>query len=421
MSLLRRLRPAALLVATLLLTACAHLPGLERETLQALADEVGRAHAPDKRLALWDVRVQDGEKGPVLVGHTDQEQALAALHERLARTGRTVALDVTVLPQPGTPAAQTPWALVSVPTATILTRPAFAASTTTQALLGTPLRVLEFERPFWRVQTPDGYIGWVHSLQIERISGQALGEWNASELLVTVGRTAQVTDETGRVLLPLPELSVVRLVGQTKAGAAVRLPDGRQGLVRVSDLQSLTTFEENRQALREGDEKAFHAAFVREARSWLGTPYLWGGTSEAGLDCSGFVSLVWRSLGVIAARDADQQIAQATPVAVSSVRDLQPGSLLAFGRKDKAGRIKVEHIGISLGKGEFLHSLGSVRIESLDPTSSIYSAYEAGRFLGAYRLDPTLTNVPCATTLRDNPFYAQKPGLLTPCRLPAIE
>lgn len=49
MSLLRRLRPAALLVATLLLTACAHLPGLERETLQALADEVGRAHAPDKR------------------------------------------------------------------------------------------------------------------------------------------------------------------------------------------------------------------------------------------------------------------------------------------------------------------------------------------------------------------------------------
>ena len=99
---------------------------------------------------------------------------------------------------------------------------------------------------------------------------------------------------------------------------------------------------------------------------------------------------------------------------------MPPGLLFGFGKKLVDGKLRVDHIAVSLGGGDFIHSLGSVRIESLSEASPIYSAYEAGRFLGVWELPASLTGVPCATTLSSNPFYAAKPGALEPCRAPAV-
>lgn len=70
--------------------------------------------------------------------------------------------------------------------------------------------------------------------------------------------------------------------------------------------------------------------------------------STNGVDCSGFVSLVWRLNGVILSRDADQQIAQAKQLDVLCVEDIPAGSLVAFGQKNEAGVNVVRHIGIAL-------------------------------------------------------------------------
>ena len=87
------------------------------------------------------------------------------------------------------------------------------------------------------------------------------------------------------------------------------------------------------------------------------------------------------------------------------MEDIPAGSLVAFGKKNEAGDNIVRHIGIALENGDFIHSLGAVRIESLSLNSPIYSAYFAERFLGAYTIDLSLQDVPNAEALSENAFY----------------
>jgi cell wall-associated NlpC family hydrolase len=87
---------------------------------------------------------------------------------------------------------------------------------------------------------------------------------------------------------------------------------------------------------------------VEEARAYLGAPYLWGGMTERGIDCSGLVHMAWRRLGRIVPRDADQQ-----EEAAVTVTEPRYGDLATYGRE------AATHIAFWLGEGRILHAAGS--------------------------------------------------------------
>jgi cell wall-associated NlpC family hydrolase len=86
---------------------------------------------------------------------------------------------------------------------------------------------------------------------------------------------------------------------------------------------------------------------VDVARGYLGTPYLWGGMTEAGIDCSGLVHMSYRRVGTLIPRDADQQEA-----AGAAVTEPEPGDLVTYGDES------ADHIAFWLGGGRILHSTG---------------------------------------------------------------
>jgi len=100
--------------------------------------------------------------------------------------------------------------------------------------------------------------------------------------------------------------------------------------------------------VREEEIAGSDGVALEEARRYLGTPYLWGGLSERGIDCSGLVHIAYRWLGRLVPRDADQQEARGMPVGED---DLQRGDLITYG-DDKAAT----HIAFWVGDGRILHS-----------------------------------------------------------------
>ena len=374
------------------------MPIYSRIVADDVIKDVKLQYAPDTRVAVWSVTAdKQGDNSVVLRGKTDNPDAKDALLRGLKAVNITYKDSIILLPDA---TVEKPWALVSISVACLRGEPRSGAELVSQAIMGTPVKVLECDGGMSRVQTPDGYISYVTDSSLQFLSDNEFSAWKkARRMVVTANLSMAYENPEENIDAAVSDLllgNIVEYKGENGGFFFVSLPDGRTGYVKKTDVKDFSEWAKQNFDMQ---------TIERSARRMMGTPYLWGGTSTNGVDCSGFVSLVWRLNGVILSRDADQQIAQAEKLVVRSVEDIPAGSLVAFGQKNEAGENVVRHIGIALENGDFIHSLGDVRIQSLSPNSPIYSAYFAERLLGAYTIDLNLQDVPNANTLSNNAFY----------------
>lgn len=294
-----------------------------------------------------------------------------------------------------------PWALVRVAVANLREKPSHAAEMGTQVLMGTPLKISATDSPSWlRVETPDGYKGYIAANSLRQMSAAALERWKRSDRVVVtaidptwVYSSDICTAADASLLLQRVSDVVNGCILQVADGEScegylsVMLPDGRKGLVAEEDVAPFGAW---------AAEECSMADAIDFARSMTGTTYLWGGTSPKGVDCSGLTRVAFLSQGVMLPRNASQQALVGEALPLENLTAFQPGDLLFFGN---AATGRVNHVGISLGNGRFIHSSGRVRVSSLLPSES---DYEAISLLGARRLTPAAID---RMALRNHPWY----------------
>ena len=158
-------------------------------------------------------------------------------------------------------------------------------------------------------------------------------------------------------------------------------PNGREAFVKKNDAREFGRWLSDIQLTQQ--------SVVETAHRMAGIPYVWGGTSSKGLDCSGFTKLVYFLHGVILQRDASQQVKTGKLVDdTGNFAALQPGDLVFFGSNatDENSEERVVYVGIYLGKNRFIHASDYIRIASFDPNDPFYDAYNTNRYLRSKRI-----------------------------------
>ena len=365
------------------------------EKYTQINERIEKQFAPDKRVAIYDIDILSDQNTLRITGETDQIEALNRLKEELEAFNLTIQDEVSLLPDKSI--GNHPYAVVNNSVANIRSLPKHSTELATQAILGTGLKVLKIEGDFYRVQTPDHYISWVDHGGVQLMSQEDFENWSTAPKIIylkTFGHVYASEDGQFETVGDLVLGSLLRLIGKDKSFFKVAYPDGRVGFVKRDEAEIYLNWLDE---LNPSPER-----LELYARSLLGAPYLWGGTSSKGMDCSGFTKTAFRMNGMIIPRDASQQIKVGKDIDPDlTFKSLAKGDLMFFGKKSTdSTRQRVTHVAIWLGndRGEFIHASGRVKIGSIDPESTNYDEFNTGRYLGSRRYlgesDPQIAPLP---------------------------
>lgn len=298
------------------------------EDFQA-ALEAFRAQYADTRLNVCELEL-DPAAACAVRGRLLDAEMFDALRLHLAAWQPDLS-GVTVLRQPYNRTLR-----VGVNLTSLHAGPSWLSEQLSQLLFGWPLEVLE-ERGRWAfVRQMDGYLGWAYLPYLT---------------------DADLPEPTHLVLAPVAVLHQEPaedspLVGRALGGSALRLLSTRGAWAQVQAeycgwllLQQLRALD----ALPKGSA-AQRKQLVADAMALTGVPYLWGGCTAHGIDCSGLAQLAHRWVGMLIPRDADMQYDAGRKVEFP----YQPGDLLFFG--EVGDRRSITHVAISLGGWDILHS-----------------------------------------------------------------
>jgi cell wall-associated NlpC family hydrolase len=345
--------------------------------LKAVKEKV----APDTRLAVFDVTAEGRGGTVVLTGEVSEAAARdAAIASVKAAARADVTSEILVLPDPAL--GPDTYGIISVSVAHVRGKPFQSAEQVTEAPMGAAVRLLKGQGSWYYAQTEaEHYLGYFETAQVAAKSRDAFEAWRLAPKLITTSVFAVVRERPDKRAQPVCDLvagAIVKAGAARRSWYAVELPDGRTGYVGRSDVQNYETWQKSRRPTPENIEKT--------ALQFMGVPYLWGGTSPKGFDCSGFTKVVFGLNGIEIARDADQQAELGADVPFEGdLSQLRKGDLLFF-CPSATRRDLITHVGIYLHDGVFVHCSGLVKRNSLDARSPLYSDSLLKRLVRVKRL-----------------------------------
>ena len=326
-------------------------------------------------------------------------------------------------------------AVVELSTIYMRQQPDYESALETQELLGTVVEIVG-EQGYWReIVSPQPYRAWATEKGLVEMTEEELKAYEEAPKVMFTGLYGHIYMEPSFKAATLCDLvggDLLRVAEHAESGAGkgdvaeavlqdnriklkgkwteVMLPSGRRGHVPTKELKPHYGFMSIAQG--EGDAGSIDAqtteAIIAQAEKLLGSPYLWGGMSAKGVDCSGLVRISHIMNGILLPRNASQQIncGDRVPMPVNPlfwddrsdaqafkeemlarVQNLQRGDLVFFGTpaSEPGKKPRITHVGIYLGEGRIIHSSHMVRINSLIPGEADY--YEnAHRLIAAIRL-----------------------------------
>lgn len=391
-----------LLVAAIVLNACINkaVPKSVRTALESVQHE----YAPDQRTALFDLKLHQQNDTLYIDGETNLPEAHRLFLQQLDQQQILYTDRVKVLPGPGLQGLIR--AVVNVSVANIRVNPKHSGELATQALLGTGLKVLKKDGDWYYVQSPDGYLGWLDSGALQLMTEQDYTAWLSTDKVILVDDYGFVLDSPGPQAGRVGDLVAGNiLIAAARVGdrQEVVYPDGRRGYVPAAQVSLLAGWLQDHQELS-------IPALIRTAMNLMGRPYLWGGTSGKGMDCSGFTKTVYFMNGFVLPRDASQQVNAGIEIATDSTfSSLQTGDFLFFGQPEIHNqKEKIRHVGIYLSDGQFIHSGADnpgVSIQSLLPGSPNFAPERRQTFIRARRMEVGSPGVIPISDLGD--FYGE--------------
>ena len=258
--------------------------------------------------------------------------------------------------------------LITVNAASLRHSPSHASELETQVLLGTPVEILGSDDGWLRVRVPDGYEAYAHPSHVALKTEAEMTAWRSAPRLILTAVAPQTIIADTLAFGPRNAVAPATLCcifeGTKQPGALyaeVRLPDGRSGFLPAALLEPFDLW-----ALKDATPERI----LSTAYSLLGTPYLWGGVSPAGVDCSGLTQLSYLSAGLLLPRNASAQALVGEPITLpDAAADLLPADLIFFTGTDSP---RITHVALYDRDQTFIHSLGTVHINSLSPSSPLH-------------------------------------------------
>ncbi len=391
-----------LLLAFLVAGACSYRLDRTVGEITVLLDSLESEYAPDTRIALWNMNLDGAPGGIILSGEVDNRAAYKAIVRSIDQQFPEVNNQLVLLPEGGDGSLVN--GLVNNSVANIRAGRSSRTELVTQALLGTPVRILKEEDGWYMVQTPNGYLGWVNDSEVHPMDRSGLDSFRLAHKVIYAKQFGSSYTRPAENSMPVSDLVIGCLMPVEESELdyyKITYPDGRKAWVKKNELI---------EADRVFNKRLTGEGLVKDVLKFNGIPYLWGGSSAKAIDCSGLTSNVYFMNGMLLPRDADQQSFCGKEITTDyEYRDLIPGDLLFFGRRATGELpVSVTHVALYIGDSEFMHAAGyrdRVSINSIDSMRENFISTYPDIFIRSVRMIGEKGGG--LERITENPFYKE--------------